>query len=146
MAMRTVRTDKEIKKSFAKKGVFPFKWSFTLLFPLRNIFLSVNNLIERLDIKENYNVLEVGPGPGYFSIPVARKLKTGKLILADIQPEMLEYAKKRFSKKRQEMLRTTYATERLLILAIIPLMSFIWLRYWERLRIKKLTSGSLAGC
>jgi len=100
MAMRTVRTDKEIKKSFATKGVFPFKWSFTLLFPLRNIFLSVNNLIERLDIKENYNVLEVGPGPGYFSIPVARKLKTGKLILADIQPEMLEYAKKRFSKKK----------------------------------------------
>lgn len=98
--MRTEIADKEIKKGFATKGVFPYRWSFTLLFPLRNIFLSAGKLIERLDIKENYNVLEVGPGPGYFSIPVARKLKTGKLILADIQPEMLEYARKRFSKKK----------------------------------------------
>lgn len=144
--MRTEIADKEIKKGFATKGVFPYRWSFTLLFPLRNIFLSAGKLIERLDIKENYNVLEVGPGPGYFSIPVARKLKTGKLILADIQPEMLEYARKRFSKKRQEMHRTTYVTERLLISAIISLMSFIWLRYWGRLRPKKPTSGSLARC
>jgi ubiquinone/menaquinone biosynthesis C-methylase UbiE len=93
-------TNKEIKKGFATKGVFPYKWAFTLLFPMRNIFLSAKQLIERIDIKENYNVLEVGPGPGYFSIPVARKLKTGKLYLADIQLEMLDYAKRRIEKRK----------------------------------------------
>lgn len=88
----------ETGKGFTTRGVFPYKWAFTLLFPLRNIILSAKQLIERLDIKEHYKVLEVGPGPGYFSIPVAGKLKTGKLYLADIQPEMLEYAKKRLKK------------------------------------------------
>ncbi len=90
-----------MKKGFATKGVFPHEWAFTLLFPLRNIFLSPEKLIRRLDVKENYKVLEVGPGPGYFSIPVARKLKNGKLYLADIQSEMLEYAKKRFEKRNK---------------------------------------------
>ncbi|MGK9475753.1 class I SAM-dependent methyltransferase [Melioribacter sp. OK-6-Me] len=58
--------------------------------------------MKRLDVKENYKVLEVVPGPGYFSIPVARKLKSGKLYLADIQSEMLDYAKKRFEKRKMK--------------------------------------------
>lgn len=82
-----------MKKSFVTKGVFPHQWSFTLLFPLRNIFLSPKKLIQRLELKGKDKVLEVGPGLGYFSIPVARKIKNGKLYLADIQSEMLAYAK-----------------------------------------------------
>ncbi len=91
---------KEIIKRFASKGVFPHQWAFTLLLPLRNIFLSPKQLIKRLELKENLTVLELGPGPGYFSIPVARKLKNGRLILADIQQEMLGYAKKRIEKRK----------------------------------------------
>ncbi len=98
--MQTNDTNNEIKKSFATKGVFPHKWAFTLLIPLRNIFLSPKKLIARLELKEDYKVLEVGPGPGYFSIPVAKKLKNGMLYLADIQPEMLKYAQKRFIKRK----------------------------------------------
>jgi len=89
-------------KRFASKGVFPYQWAFTLLLPLRNIFLSPKQLIKRLELKENYFVLEVGSGPGYFSLPVARKLIAGKLYLADIQQEMLDYAKKRFKKRKLE--------------------------------------------
>lgn len=95
-------TNRKMKKGFAKKGVFPYQWAFTLLIPLRNIFLSPKKLIERLDLKENYKVLEVGPGPGYFSIPIARKVKNGKLFLVDIQPEMLEYAERRLKKRKIE--------------------------------------------
>jgi len=95
-------TNKEMKKGFATKGVFPHKWAFTLLCPLRNIFLSPRKLIERLDLKENYKVLEVGPGPGYFSISIAKKLKNGRLFLVDIQPEMLEYAERRLKKMKVE--------------------------------------------
>ena len=88
-----------ITKSFAGKGVFPSRWAFTLLIPLRNIFLSPKQLIKRLELEENHHVLEIGPGPGYFSLPVARALKKGKLVLADIQSEMLQYAQKRISGK-----------------------------------------------
>lgn len=87
---------------FAKKGVFPYQFAFTLLIPIRNIFLSPKKLIERLELKEGDNVLEVGAGPGYFSLKVAKFLKNGRLTLADIQQEMLDIAKKRLSKRKIE--------------------------------------------
>lgn len=87
---------------FTKKGVFPYQFAFTLLIPIRNIFLSPQKLIERLELKEGDNVLEVGAGPGYFSLKVAKILKNGKLTLADIQQEMLDIAKKRLAKRKVE--------------------------------------------
>lgn len=89
----------ENKKSFTSKGIFPHQWAFTLLIPIRNLVLSPKELIRRLKLTPEMKVLEVGPGPGYFSIPVAKFLKTGKLVLADIQPEMLEKARNRMNKR-----------------------------------------------
>ena len=89
----------EAIKKFAGKGVFPHQFAFTLLLPLRNIFLSPKQLIDRLELEENFNVLEIGPGPGYFSLKIAQKLTKGKMVLTDIQQEMLNYAKKRIDKK-----------------------------------------------
>ncbi len=86
--------------SFSGKGIFPPKYAFTLLIPLRNIFLSPNKLIERLDLKEDFYVLEIGPGPGYFSTKTARALSKGKLVLTDIQQEMLDYSRKRLEKRK----------------------------------------------
>jgi ubiquinone/menaquinone biosynthesis C-methylase UbiE len=87
------------KNSFSGKGVFPPKYAFTLLIPFRNIFLSPKKLLERLDLREDHNVLEIGPGPGYFSTHVAKRLKKGRLVLLDIQQEMLDFAKKRLDKR-----------------------------------------------
>ncbi len=87
------------KNSFSGKGVFPPRYAFTLLIPFRNIFLSPKRLIQRLDLKEDHHVLEIGPGPGYFSTHVAKVLKRGRLVLLDIQQEMLDYAKKRLDKR-----------------------------------------------
>ncbi len=84
---------------FTSKGVFPYQWAFTLLIPLRNIFLSPKNLMTRLQLKSHDHVLEIGPGPGYFSTHIANKLIDGKLVLADIQQEMLNYARKRLEKR-----------------------------------------------
>ena len=44
--------------------------------------------------------MEVGSGPGYFSAEIAKIIPDGKLILTDIQEEMLELARKRLSRKR----------------------------------------------
>jgi ubiquinone/menaquinone biosynthesis C-methylase UbiE len=86
-------------RRLAAKGVFPHKFAWSLLIPLRNIVLSPQKLIERLELKDDFTVLEVGPGPGYFSVKVASVLTRGKLVLADIQREMLDYAKCRIEKR-----------------------------------------------
>jgi len=90
----------EILKKFTSKGVFPNQWAFTLLFPIRNVFLSPRQLIKRIELQEDSTILELGPGPGYFSVPVAKELKRGRLYLADIQQEMMDYARKRLLKRR----------------------------------------------
>jgi len=91
--------DKKVLKRFASKGLFPYQFAFTLLIPLRNIFLSPKKLISRLDLNKDSVVLEIGPGPGYFSPFIAKEIPEGKLVLADIQQKMLDYAKKRMDKK-----------------------------------------------
>jgi ubiquinone/menaquinone biosynthesis C-methylase UbiE len=88
------------KSSFSGKGVFPSRYAFTLLIPIRNIFLSPKELMKRLDLHEDHTVLEIGPGPGYFSAHVAKTLRNGRLVLLDIQQEMLDYAQKRLDKKK----------------------------------------------
>lgn len=95
-----METNKQnIAKRFASKGVFPFQMAFTLLVPIRNIFLSPKELIRRVELRDSHSVLEVGPGPGYFSTKVAKALPAGKLVLADIQQEMLDYARRRIEKR-----------------------------------------------
>lgn len=97
--MKKVEEAPIIENSFVGKGVFPPKYAFTLLIPLRNFFLSPQKLIHRLKLNQNLRVLEIGPGPGYFSPHIASCLKNGSLVLMDIQQEMLQKAKKRLDKK-----------------------------------------------
>ena len=93
------RTSTDVVTRLTKKGVFPYQFAFTLLFPARNIFLSPGQLISRIELKKDSCILEVGPGPGYFSTRIARALPEGRLVLADIQQEMLDKAKKRIRRK-----------------------------------------------
>ena len=88
-----------IVSRFSSKGIFPHQFAFTLLIPLRNIFLSPKQVIKRLELRDDMHIMEVGPGPGYFSFKVAKKLTLGRLVLADIQQEMLDYAQKRLERK-----------------------------------------------
>ncbi|MBK8944794.1 MAG: methyltransferase domain-containing protein [Ignavibacteriae bacterium] len=95
-----LNSTQRIKKSFSGKGVFPYQFAFTLLLPIRNIFLSPKRLIDRLHLSNNNFVLEVGSGPGYFSPIIAKEIPYGKLVLADIQQEMLDLARKRIKKSK----------------------------------------------
>lgn len=94
-----IKRDSVSKRSLTGRGLFPPKFAFTLLIPFRNIFLSPKELIERLNLKRTDSVLEIGPGPGYFSYKVSQAVPYGQLVLADIQQEMLEYAQKRLERK-----------------------------------------------
>ena len=63
-------------------------------FTFDNIFrrlLQNPNRILKPYVKPGWTVLDVGPGMGYFTIPLARLVgDTGKVIAADIQQQMLD--------------------------------------------------------
>jgi len=63
--------------------------AFLLESPLRHLILSPQKLANTLHLTADARVLEIGPGPGYFSGQVARRIPDGQLVLFDIQPEML---------------------------------------------------------
>jgi ubiquinone/menaquinone biosynthesis C-methylase UbiE len=70
-----------------------------LLNPLRGLILSPKGLVKRLKLRPDSTVLELGPGPGYFSPAVARAVPAGKLVLVDVQQEMLDMARQRLEGK-----------------------------------------------
>jgi uncharacterized protein len=77
------------------RGVCPYQFSFVLTSWFRRLILSPETLAERLDLSPDMTVLELGPGPGYFSSAVARCLPQGRHLLVDLQIEMLEIARRR---------------------------------------------------
>lgn len=52
-------------------------------------------IFKKLPIKPENHIAEIGCGPGFFTVPLAKHLTKGKLIAMDIQPQMLEMAKAR---------------------------------------------------
>jgi ubiquinone/menaquinone biosynthesis C-methylase UbiE len=84
---------KDILKRGAGRGTCPHQLAFLLEFSLRRLILSPERLAERLELKEASRVLELGPGPGYFSRAVARRIPRGYLLLVDLQREMLQKAR-----------------------------------------------------
>jgi uncharacterized protein len=73
-------------------GVYPHEYAEALLNPLRRFILSPAQLARRLALSDDMRVLELGPGPGYFSVELARRVPNGSLVLVDVQHEMLEKA------------------------------------------------------
>jgi len=78
-------------------GPMPYTHARHLLHPLRGLILSPAALVRRLGLPKDAVVLEVGPGPGYFSVEVARSIPQGTLWLLDVQEEMLAMARERIA-------------------------------------------------
>ena len=49
-------------------------------------------MVKRLALRPTDHVLEIGPGPGWFSPVIAQAIPQGRLVLFDIQDEMLRLA------------------------------------------------------
>ena len=71
------------------RGIFPHQLAWFLELPWRRLLLSPELLASRLPLRPDASVLEIGPGSGYYSLEVARRIPAGRLELFDIQPEML---------------------------------------------------------
>ena len=97
--MRAVRWASNVKNALMR-GVFPHEMSFFLDLPWRNVLLSPRALRERLPLTAASHVLEVGAGSGFYSAEVARAIPDGRLELLDLQPEMLEKARRKLEAER----------------------------------------------
>lgn len=85
------------RKSFAGRGVYPAEHAGWLLTPLRRLIMPPERMVRRLALKPADHVLEIGPGPGWFSPTLAKAVPDGRLVLFDIQRQMLDMAGKRLS-------------------------------------------------
>jgi ubiquinone/menaquinone biosynthesis C-methylase UbiE len=85
-------------RRLAGSGVYPYQFAGLLLLPLRRVVLSPADLAACLHLDAAARVLEVGAGPGYFSVEIARRLPQGHLELLDLQPEMLARACRRLER------------------------------------------------
>lgn len=74
---------------------FPHQASFVLDNPLRRWLADPARPVDGLELTGSERVLELGPGPGFFSVEIARRLTDGQLDLFDIQPEMLAKARRK---------------------------------------------------
>jgi arsenite methyltransferase len=72
---------------------YPHQFSFLLDNPIRRLLISPGRFADRLSLHESSRVLEIGPGAGYFSREIARRIPRGHLELMDLQPQMLAKAR-----------------------------------------------------
>lgn len=80
---------------FYRKRVCPWWICFTFDNVLRRLFHDPDQIL-RPYIKEGNVVLDIGPGMGYFTIPMAKMVgENGRVIAADIQEKMLSALEKR---------------------------------------------------
>jgi ubiquinone/menaquinone biosynthesis C-methylase UbiE len=77
------------------KGYFPHQLSWLIDNPVRRLIISPAQFADRLPLGATSHVLEIGPGSGYFSLEIARRIPNGRLELLDLQPQMLTKARQK---------------------------------------------------
>lgn len=82
-----------------RAGDFPYPhWAAVFLDnPVRRALGRPGAVVDALGLAGSERLLEVGPGPGYFSVELARRLPRGQLELFDLQPQMLDKARRRLA-------------------------------------------------
>ncbi|HEY5624921.1 MAG TPA: methyltransferase domain-containing protein [Dehalococcoidia bacterium] len=73
-----------------RQNVFPAAEASTLLNPMRPVIMPAGRTLDRFGVSSGGIVLEVGPGPGYYSIEASRRVgAAGRLICLDLQRDMI---------------------------------------------------------
>ena len=74
----------------------PYSWRWMLDNLPRRVVQPLRSTVDSFHIDTGRTVLELGPGPGYFSVEVARRLgPEGRLVCVDIQAEMIGALRRR---------------------------------------------------
>ena len=90
-----------MRERYGRGGPFPAKDALALLNPLRSKIQPVEATLSAFRLREGQRVLELGPGPGYFTIEASRIVgPAGRVICADVQPAMLSLLRGRLEQER----------------------------------------------
>jgi ubiquinone/menaquinone biosynthesis C-methylase UbiE len=73
---------------------YPHQAAFLLNNPVRRVLSNPARKVDSIGLTGSERVLEVGPGPGFYSVQIARRLTYGRLDLFDLQTEMLDKARR----------------------------------------------------
>ncbi len=88
------------RERHGRGGPMPASQAAHLLNPGRRLLHPVRRSIEEFRIRPGDTVLEIGPGPGYFTIEASRIAGTGGRVLAlDVQREMAAILRGRLSEQ-----------------------------------------------
>jgi ubiquinone/menaquinone biosynthesis C-methylase UbiE len=78
-----------------EEQVCPWYLGYVLANPLRRFYQDPEKILNPY-LKQGMKVLEVGPGMGFFSLPIARRIgETGRLFCIDLQEKMLQGLQRR---------------------------------------------------
>jgi ubiquinone/menaquinone biosynthesis C-methylase UbiE len=87
----------------------PYAVSWLVKNPLRSYYMS--RVLDRVGIRSGERVLELGPGPGAFTVEAARRTQPGGgLVAVDIQPEMISAVKREVEKAALDNVETHVAS------------------------------------
>ena len=67
--------------------------------PLRRRIQPPSQVVDWIGIQHNMYVLEIGPGPGTFTMEAAARVGKGKVFAVDIQPAIISALKRRIQKE-----------------------------------------------
>lgn len=80
--------------------VCPWWMGYVLVSPLRRLTQSAAKIVDPY-VREGMMVLEVGPGMGFFTLELARRVgSTGKVIAVDVQSRMLDALRRRLRRRK----------------------------------------------
>jgi len=80
-----------IRERYGRGGPIPVSQAGMLLHPLRGWLQPVRPVLDKFGLRPGATVLELGPGPGYFSVEAARIVgPEGRIVCLDLQPGMLQ--------------------------------------------------------
>ncbi|MBF0208159.1 MAG: class I SAM-dependent methyltransferase [Oligoflexia bacterium] len=81
-----------------KKHVCPWWVGYFLANPLRKLYHDPDKILSQF-VEPGMSVLEIGPGMGFFTLPMAKMVgPSGRIVCVDIQEKMLKVLHKRAKK------------------------------------------------
>ncbi len=95
-----------MRERYGRGGPFPARDALALLNPHRRRLHPVEETVRFFRIKPGDTVLELGPGPGYFSVEAARVAGPGgRVVCVDVQPGMIAVLDERLRREHAENAR-----------------------------------------
>lgn len=93
--------------------VCPWWMGFFLASPLRRLIQNPEKLLKPF-IKEGMHILEIGPGMGFFTLPMAHMVgPVGKIFAVDVQQQMLDHLSARAKKPALQTVSTAVSANRI---------------------------------